>query len=37
MSGARARLREDHRMRGGEIGWKRFSSVLHEKMESHPL
>ena len=33
---ARMALREDHRMRGGEIGWKRFSSVFHEKMESHP-
>jgi hypothetical protein len=29
-------LREDHRMRGDEIGWERFSSVFHETMESHP-
>jgi hypothetical protein len=32
----RLAFREDHRMRGSEIGWKRFSSVFHEKMESHP-
>jgi hypothetical protein len=30
-------LRKDHRMRGGEIGRKRFSSAFHETMESHPL
>jgi hypothetical protein len=29
-------LRQDHRMRGGEIGWKRFSNVFHATMESHP-
>jgi hypothetical protein len=33
---ARMALREDHRMRRSEIGRKRFSSVSHEKMESHP-
>ena len=27
---ARITLREDHRMRGGKIGWKRFRSV-HER------
>jgi hypothetical protein len=32
---ARMALRKDHRMRGGEIGRKRFSSVFHETMESH--
>jgi hypothetical protein len=29
-------LCEDHRMRGEEIGWERFSNVFHETMESHP-
>jgi hypothetical protein len=33
---ARLTLREDHRMRGGEIGRERFSSIFHRKMESHP-
>src|SRR5271170_4981464 len=33
---ARLALREDHRMRGGEIGRKRFSSVFHTTMESYP-
>src|ERR1700693_4537245 len=31
---ARMALRDDHRMRGGEVGRKRFSSVFHETMES---
>jgi hypothetical protein len=29
-------LRKDHRVRDGEIRRKRFSSIFHETMESHP-
>jgi hypothetical protein len=32
----RGALLKDDRVSGGEIGWKRFSSVFHQTMESHP-